>query len=49
MDKSDKLKHTLYKLMVNKPYNVVRNQCGKIARQISELERKNPKKIENNT
>lgn len=34
------LENTMFKLLKNKPYNVVRNECDRIGRQIYELSSK---------
>lgn len=34
------LENKMFKLLKNKPYNVVRNQCDRIGRQIYELSSK---------
>lgn len=34
------LKNKMFKLLKNKPYNVVRSQCDRIGRQLRELDNK---------
>lgn len=40
MDKRERLVKTMYKLLCNHPYNVVRRQVDKIGRQIYEIDSK---------
>lgn len=40
MDKRERLVNTIYKLLCNHPYNVVRWQVDKIGRQIYEVDSK---------
>ena len=40
MDKRAMLENKLYKLLKNRPYNVVRSECDRIGRQIMELDSK---------
>lgn len=40
MDKRTQLENRLYKLLAKQPYNVVRSQCDRIGRQISECDRR---------
>ena len=40
MDKRQSLENKMYKLLKNRPYNVVRAECDRIGRQIYELSSK---------
>ena len=40
MDKRTILENKLYKMLKNRPYNVVRAECDRIGRQILELDSK---------
>ena len=40
MDKRQSLENKVYKLLKNRPYNVVRSECDRIGRQIMELDSK---------
>ena len=40
MDKRNSLENKLYKLLKNRPYNVVRSECDRIGRQIMVLDSK---------
>ena len=40
MDKRQSLENKLYKLLKNRPYNVVRAECDRIGRQIMELDKR---------
>ena len=37
------LENKMFKLLKNKPYNVVRSQCDRIGRQIMELDKRTSK------
>ena len=43
MDKRTILENKLYKLLKNRPYNVVRSECDRIGRQIMELDKRTVK------
>ena len=43
MDKRKSLENKLYKLLKNRPYNVVRAECDRIGRQIMELDKRTVK------
>ena len=43
MDKRAMLENKLYKLLKNRPYNVVRAECDRIGRQIMELDKRTVK------
>ena len=43
MDKRKSLENKLYKLLKNRPYNVVRAECDRIGRQIIELDKRTAK------
>ena len=40
MDKRKSLENKVYKLLKNRPYNVVRSECDRIGRQTMELDGK---------
>ena len=43
MNKRQCLENKLYKLLKNRPYNVVRAECDRIGRQIMELNKRTVK------
>ena len=43
MDKRTKLENKMFKLLKNRPYNVVRSECNRIGRQIMELDKRTVK------
>ena len=46
MDKRQSLENKLYKLLKNRPYNVVRAECDRIGRQIREIDNKFVKTVD---
>ena len=43
MDKRAMLENKMFKLLKNRPYNVVRAECDRIGRQIMELDKRTVK------
>ena len=43
MNKRTMLENKMFKLLKNRPYNVVRAECDRIGRQIMELDRRTVK------